>query len=136
MSEKRCDAHWFSMASKYGYAVGADLKSFTAGFLSGIAEKVHMGACQASMASPKNADAEWVRPIVADIAVEYGLVTAEVERINRTEFWFFRHPTVRDALLQRPNDNFFRASICGLDVALFDRDYVLEAPEASDGAAI
>lgn len=104
-------------------------KAFAQGWMSGLAEKVYMGACRAAMVSPLRIDAEWMIAAAEKIKDVYELYLFVHNRQFRTEIWFCRDIKTQGQLAAYINDNQFRATICGLDMALYNPHHVLEAPK-------
>jgi hypothetical protein len=75
------------------------LRAFTAGFVTGQAEKVYLGACRATMFRPSAEYHQTVEEAVTDTAMRYGLFTVRLDYgipdhpVN--EFWLCR--TAEDA---------------------------------------
>lgn len=124
----RCEDHWQSLASKFGQGNGSKRAAFTAGFVAGLGEKVHMGASKASMVSPLIDDYAWVRDIVDHVCAEYGLLKWVIYREKRVEFWMFRNVRDQHMLSLHPNDNHLRGRLCGIPIDEINQDYQIEAP--------
>lgn len=64
---------------------------FAAGFVSGEAEKVYLGACRAAMFRPS--DQEWAEKllvIIEDVAARYGLLIEMLQTSRGSEIWLCR----------------------------------------------
>lgn len=60
---------------------------FAAGFVSGEAEKVYLGACRAAMFRPSSEWKETLLAIVEDVAERYGLVIEMLKTSRGPEIW-------------------------------------------------
>lgn len=72
---------------------------FAAGFISGQAEKIYLGACQAAMFRPPK---EWVgvvSEIAHEVADRYGLEGVCLPTSRGEELWMVRSPAVRTSIL-------------------------------------
>lgn len=65
------------------------IRLFAAGFISGQAEKVYLGACRGAMFRPSPDWAARLLEIVRDVAARYGLIVRLAARQNR-EIWLLR----------------------------------------------
>lgn len=96
-------------------------RAFAHGFVSGQAEKVYLGACQAAMFRPSNETMPWLLPMTRDVCRRYGL---ECELLGQhctglvPEIWIWRRGGTYGAWLQFPKDSaqwhVERARACGI----------------------
>jgi|SRR3989304_4911931 len=95
MSKKRtCGPMYLEALLKYAGDDPVNVKLFAAGFISGQAEKVYLGACKAAMFRPSDINAPMVREICKDVAQRYGLMLLTYE----DEFWLVRNIGARSVL--------------------------------------
>jgi hypothetical protein len=128
----RCEDHWQVLVRKYGQGSGSKRTAFTAGWISALGEKVHLGACKASMCSPMIEDFAWIRDIVDHVCAEYGLLKHVIFREKRVEFWMFRNIRDYNQLSMHPNDNYLRGRLCGIPIDEINPNYIIEAsPEGA-----
>ena len=125
---KRLQEHWAAIVEKYDCNNTHLARHFTLGFLVGIAEKVNIGACAGAMASPERKDAAWVSEMVETVAAEYELLTYEIPRLHRIEYWFLANAGAKAALVESPDDNILRGMLCGVAMDKINPDHILEAP--------
>jgi hypothetical protein len=94
------------------------MRLFAAGFMSGQAEKVYLGACQAAMFRPSAERREMALEILADLARRYGL--AVVTTAVAGELWLCRPASVADIELlalilpDSPGWHIWRGLLCGV----------------------
>lgn len=67
---------------------------FAAGFVSGQAEKIYLGACQAAMFRPSPENHHMVMEIAVEVATRYGLSVDQLETSRGVEIWLCGSPTV------------------------------------------
>lgn len=102
---------------------------FAAGFVSGQAEKVKLGACQAAMFRPSEDWVETVRSIVREVAERYGLAWATIGTSRGLEIWLCKSFEIYDAITSleslgenSPRWHERRGLLCG--VRAHDIDYL------------
>lgn len=126
--KKRCEDHWQALQQKFGEGNGSRKAAFVAGWVGGLGEKVHLGACKAAMISPLMKDYAWVREIIDNVCAEYGLLKHVIYREYRVEFWVFRNTRDQYLLSMHPNDGRMRGRMCGIPIDEIDENYSIEAP--------
>lgn len=94
---------------------------FTAGFISGQAEKVYIGACSAAMFRPSEERYADVHKLVMRIRNRYGLGSCFLSTSRGREIWLFKEPDVCDDIqgLRHIDENSShwhgsRARLCGI----------------------
>ena len=99
-----------------------ELRLFTAGFITGQAEKIYLGACGAAMFRPSPEHKGLVTELVEIASVTYGLCSNNIGE----EIWLF-HPDVAPAFIRLksiiPNTitaHFMRATLCGVPLREID----------------
>lgn len=75
---------------------------FAAGFVSGQAEKIYLGACQAAMFRPAPENYHMVFEIAAEVATRYGLRVETMDTSRGTEVWLCGSPAVALAIRKLP----------------------------------
>src|ERR1039458_9122668 len=101
-------------------------RQFSYGHMTGLAEKVYLGACQAAMNAPTHDDVNWMRSAHSLIADQYGLLTFEKRRNRVTELWFVKGAASYAALAAGVDDNATRGALCGIPALGIDPDYAIE----------
>jgi hypothetical protein len=125
--KKRCNDFYHIIMKQFADGE-TDRRLLSIGWMGGLAEKVYMGACRAAMVAPLRIDESWTCHAARFICETYGLHIFVKHRTSRTEIWFCRDTKTQYALDAYIDDNQFRATICGLDMALYDPKHPLEAP--------
>jgi len=104
------------------------VRLFAAGFVSGQAEKVYLGACRAAMFRPSAERLAMLMTVVKEVAERYGLVWLAVEN----EVWLCRdrdaERTVKEMAGRIPNSpgwHRLRADLCGVPRAECDEYFHL-----------
>lgn len=117
MSEKQtCGVFYREAFLKYGEGNTALERAFAAGFVSGQAEKVHLGACTAAMFRPSEEKRPLIQAILDDVLPRYGLVAQWIG----DEVWISRSEScqrVRGMLDFVVNSEFWhriRGKLCGV----------------------
>ena len=97
------------------------VRVYAAGFVSGQAEKVYLGACQAAMFRPSEENFEMLYEVVQDVAHRYFLYVELLDTLRGVEIWVCRTISVsRSACnlrLCEENSGMWhreRASLCGI----------------------
>jgi hypothetical protein len=103
------------------------MRLFAAGFVSGQAEKVYLGACQAAMFRPSADRAAMINELVKDACERYGLL---MWWMLDQEIWLCRDAgtmaTVREMAQRTPNSpgwHRLRAMLCGIPVDEIDEKF-------------
>jgi hypothetical protein len=113
------------------------IRLFTAGFITGQAEKIHLGACRAAMLRPALQHRELVRQILNYTCALYGLQWEFLDSCG--EFWLFEddyraHVDMIDQMAQRINEreltayewhdyHLERGRLCGIPITQIDGRY-------------
>ena len=93
---KTCGPLYFASRTLTGH--DGEIKAFAAGFATGLAEKVYLGACEAAMLRPEPENYEWLLATVRQVAHVYGLTVQEYKypgngpRAGSREIWMLRSP--------------------------------------------
>jgi hypothetical protein len=112
------------------YAVHSDIeigrerqRLFAAGFVSGQAEKVYLGACKAAMFRPSEETFESIVTILRDVCQRYGLIFQEIDG----ELWLSRPENAKTVLEDvrrfEPKSEWshrVRGKLCGIPEAELD----------------
>lgn len=136
-SEVEARPKWFVVLGpkealeKYG-ATDAEQKAFAAGFVSGQAEKVYLGACRAAMFRPSQEKAGWMLEIVEDVCFRYGLsfyspVGSKQEVWICRIWWAGDVMDLRDMKEDSAAWHEKRAWLCGIPDAEVDREFHLRS---------
>lgn len=116
--------HFESRAANIDETSRTEIRAFAAGFATGLAEKVHLGACRAAMMRPDEEDFNWLWERVERVARIYGLLL----RINTypdpgrsREIWLLRSHAdlddfraMRAAVPNSPEWHALRGRLCGI----------------------
>ena len=122
MSKPTCGPMYKEALDKYADGDESKSHAFAAGFVSGQAEKVYLGACRAAMFRPSQDRKAMLLEIVADAAARYGLRVV-VPVGAKGEVWICRAtylPAVemlRDCHPENENSEWWhrhRAFLCGV----------------------
>lgn len=97
---------------------------FAAGFISGQAEKVYLGACDAAMFRPSSEMLDGVVAIVKSVAQRYGLEPISISTSRGTEIWIskpdtwiaFQIRSMNNVTENTPPWHSLRAHLCGIPV--------------------
>ena len=125
-SRKTCGPLYKEAILKYAGGDPDKEYLFAAGFVSGEAEKVYLGACPAAMFRPSSDNLWWLREVVIDVMRRYGLWHWQIG----DELWIFR-PDYFDQLkeledlheakeVNTPRWHGLRAELCGVPEAEID----------------
>lgn len=126
---KTCGPMYLDALEKYTGGDPAKVRLFAAGFISGQAEKVFLGACGAAMFRPSEAYAPMVRAIVIDCATRYDLLWTQ----EGAEIWIVRNAALLRTLvccLERYPENstewhMVRGQLCGVPDSELDYEFHL-----------
>lgn len=120
------------------HACGEDsrlVSAFYAGFITGQAEKVHLGACMAAMFHPSPDHLRLVMEITADTATRYALSWRTIE----DEVWIYQ-PMVESlmydvyrSLYLTERQHVLRGLLCGIPVDRIDPQWHVTKARLSDG---
>lgn len=80
----------------------AKIPIFAAGFVSGEAEKIFLGACSAAMFRPSEEWHDTVMGIVDDVSSRYGLFVEELPTSRGVEIWLCLSPAVQLSIRMLP----------------------------------
>lgn len=127
MSEKVCGDIFYEGFRKYlgDNPTVEQVKLWHAGFATGQAEKIHLGACHGCMFRIGPQWREHCLPIDYDVAQRYGLQVVEVNE----EVWLVDEEGASvliymlDAPMNSPRWHQYRAYICGIAVEDVDINY-------------
>ena len=107
---------------------------FAAGFISGQAEKIYLGACQAAMSRPSDDWWPTVMVIVHKVASRYSLAVATLPTSRGSEVWLCRSAAVAGAVLRladlaenSPEWHTQRGLLCGVPVHQLDPQFHFRA---------
>lgn len=128
-----CGPLYLAALEKYTGMSAVAVRTFTAGFVSGQAEKVYLGACLAAMFRPSGNRLPMVQEVVADVARRYGLIVQELETADGVEVWLCRDEDAQTSICllgmtpQGPDWHGARGRLCGvpedeIDSAFHERD--------------
>ena len=101
------------------------VRMFTAGFCTGQAEKVHLGACKAAMFRPSAENREMLLEVLIDIAERYVLCIVT----TKDEIWIARRENAElvrkmKAIQENsPEWHEFRGMLCGVPAEEIDRQF-------------
>jgi hypothetical protein len=104
------------------------LRAFAAGFVSGQAEKVYLGACRAAMFRPSQDRAGLIADLLADVCRRYGLWFI-LDVGSKKEAWICRPSTMNDVLELKDIEedtvewHLARAWLCGVPVNEVDIEF-------------
>ena len=122
--EKTCGEFYKEAIQKYGMTEST-YWAFAAGFVSGQAEKVFIGACRAAMFRPSVYKMEQLIEIVCEIANRYSLTARRLA----DEIWIWRTGDGAveidlERMIGMPSNNWLwhaiRADLCGISLRQFD----------------
>ncbi len=131
MSEKprTCMPMYREAFLKYGGGVRRKERAFAAGFVTGQAEKIYLGACDAAMFRPNKEDVNWLWPIVHDVCERYMLYSLSIG----DEIWIFnrndrqRLQELKELYLNghenSPHWHAVRAGLCGIPWCRIDEEF-------------
>lgn len=120
-------------------------KLFSAGFVTGEAEKVHLGACQAAMFRPSADRLDWMAGICGRVCLEYDLGLSTLDTARGRELWIYRASDsfaldrlhqlgemVRSDEVNTPRWHAIRGLLCGVPASELDVEFHkrTHAPEA------
>ena len=123
-----CGPMYKSALEKYCGGDPQKIHLFAAGFVSGEAEKVYLGACSAAMFRPSQDRMGMLSEIVEDVCQRYGLVSFDG---GRGELWICRNMDVWEALREMhamvpANSEEWhrrRAELCGIPLGEVDVNF-------------
>lgn len=127
MKTKTLNNKFYSIIDKLGISK-RDMRPYAAGFVTGLAEKVHIGACAAAMVKPSIVDSYWLLPTCKDIARTYKLRLFVLPRTKVIEVWFCRDKQTVEKLkdaecMDLRGANRARALLCGFPYASINDSY-------------
>lgn len=106
------------------------IRAFAAGFVSGQAEKVYLGACRAAMFRPSAENAPWLLGVVREVAERYGLHVEQLPTSRGVEIWLCRSTCAAFTVSHLPEiaENSedwheVRGALCGIPPSLIDRRF-------------
>lgn len=130
-TKKTCGPMYKEGLEKYGDSP-EKMRAFAAGFVSGQAEKVYLGACRAAMFRPSQDRSGMIEEIIKDVCSRYGLGTIYPVG-TENEFWICRLEWADDVELLRvitensPQWHAHRAYLCGVPESEIDYEFHLRA---------
>ena len=129
MTKPTCGPLYLEGINKWGYGQPGE-RAYAAGFVTGQAEKVYLGACPAAMFRPSMENQEWLCTIIQDVCDRYslGMHWMAVVGGGWSEVWIYRDGHIFHALRRRmeaaepdsPEYHVIRAALCGIPAAEID----------------
>lgn len=127
MNKTTCGPLYFEGVKKYAGDNRASIRLFAAGFVSGEAEKVYLGACKAAMFRPSPEYQPMVQSIVFDVSRRYSLKVAALEP---DEIWLLRDAdaaqlfqNLKEVERDSPMWHWIRGTLCGVPVNEIDAQF-------------
>lgn len=117
-----CGVMYLEAIQKYGNGDPALERAFAAGFVSGQAEKVYLGACKAAMFRPSEERRPLIVEILADVLPRYDLIVNWIE----SEAWISKPKHGPDVLKMTKfevNSAYWhvtRGQLCGVPTKALD----------------
>ncbi len=126
--KKTCGDFYLEGLQSFTAMESESVRLFAAGFVSGQAEKVHLGACKAAMFRPSEDRWRMIMAIVEEVCRRYELVVFEA---GIGEIWICRDMDVWKELLDlhahvgRNSATWHRrrAEMCGINPAMIDENF-------------
>ena len=122
---KTCGPRYFEARTALGH--DGDIQAFAAGFVTGLTEKVYLGACLGAMVRPEPENYDWLLTKVRIVAIVYGLTVREYRypedgpRPGTREVWILRNQfadidfeTMTAQAVNAPLWHHYRARLCGV----------------------
>lgn len=126
MSKPTCGPLYFDGLKNYAGNDPVAIRLFAAGFISGEAEKVYLGASPAAMFRPSPDFRDMVLALAEDIAIRYELVV----KARKDEIWLCRDSTVYELVAgldwigkDTPIYHAQRAWLCGVPTSEIDLSF-------------
>lgn len=107
------------------------IRIFAAGFVSGQAEKLYLGACQCAMFRPSAEHHAMVLRIAMDVSDRYGLRVEQLQTSRGVEIWLCGSPAAALAIRKlgsyerenTPRWHEIRGLMCGISPHQIDREF-------------
>ena len=123
MQQQTCGPLYLEGVLKYAGDDPEKVQLFAAGFISGQAEKVYLGACMAAMSRPSERYRAMVQELVLDIAGRYGL---QWQMLGEEEIWLSVWSacpllqTLQEMEPDSPQWHILRGMLCDVPMAEID----------------
>lgn len=133
MSKPTCGVLYLEGLEQFAGETAESFLAWTAGFVSGQAEKVYLGACKAAMFRPSDEHFEMVSQIAESVCRRYGLCMRRGVRGNPkkggNEIWIYRLENadrIGEWLRHEENSpkwHTLRAALCGIPANEIDFEF-------------
>jgi hypothetical protein len=135
MNKPTCGPLYKDALGKYAGTDPDKIRLFAAGFVSGQAEKVYLGACRAAMFRPSADRLAMILDVIRDVANRYNLHIFHGACQTFDEIWLCRNVDVWHNLQElyatyvynSPAWHAFRAELCGIPAEELDEAFHLRA---------
>lgn len=124
MSKTTCGPLYADGLRHYAGDNQESIRLFAAGFVSGEAEKVYLGAAQGAMFRPSAEYRDMVMSVVRDVVARYDL---QMAMLGQDEIWLLRddnaYQLFRQLLVIDPNTpawHIIRGQLCGVPISEID----------------